>query len=901
MHLHRHLVAPFQVSPSFQISPSFTPLLMNIKEVLRKAKIDSAYVGEARATALAYVAERRLVTPKDAMYAVGIFKLAKDPDSVLNLVESLLAGGGAGGDGRGSAVVDTALFNNAIDVCAKAAAWQTALGLLRRMHAVGVAADTISFSSAISACAKAGQWQEAKDLLDEMSAAGVIADTICYSAVISACAGAGRWQESLQMLAAMKRNSVAVDAIAVNSAIAACGAAGKWSVALRLVDFLRSEGLRPNAYTYAATIAACDSGGQYDAALQLLEVMLREREETEGPPSEVPFNAAIAAAVRGNRLTQAVALFRRMEVLGVKRTAVTYTTLVSGLAKARWRYASHPALVLDLVAHQMVRDGVPRNGAVFGAAISGAERLDDHASALQLLDAMKAEGVPAGSYVYHSAMAACSRAGLLDRAVALLHEMKELGVPRTGVTYSLLIGGCKAGGRWQDALRFLADMEDDVRTTNSGEVAADGSASDGDGDGDGEGDTSMRPDTVAYSSAISVCVASKQWEVALELLEKMEGAGVQRNVVTYNTVIEALSAAGETVRAELVYQRALSVGVYNHWHPDSPYHTYHALQALQAAQAAAVPTWPLPGTGGHEPVAVMDLHQFPVAVARAAVMNVLGEMCMGGLPVGDPLVIITGRGNHVNAKSQRGVLKRQLLHMCAEMGLQLLSDGAAAPASSRPANPGRLWLTRAALEEWLAAQKADDDRRRAQGSVHGNLFLQVARAKHSRAAGAVVAAATAAVTAGAALGSTQPINVRAACPFSSATLPREGDAVAAVEAVAEEVAVPSTTDKRVGGCPAHAARDVDGSGSGPAVATAPDPPLSEKKGGGCPSNAAAQGPAAIAVAVEATPAWKAHDAAVSGDGAPSVTVKAGVCPAHASAPPAEAALATVKQGKCPAH
>ena len=150
-----------------------------------------------------------------------------------------------------------------------------------------------------------------------------------------------------------------------------------------------------------------------------------------------------------------------------------------------------------------------------------------------------------------------------------------------------------------------------------------------------------------------------------------------------------------------------------------------------------------------ESPAVMDLHNFPVAVAQAAVMHVLGEMCMGGIPVGDPLVIITGRGNHQHAKGQRGVLKKELMELGVRLGLELLSDEdvvqlpsskSPPPSSSQPLsstsratiinsnNPGRLWLTKAATEAWLEKQKKDDEQRRALGSAggaHGNLFLQV--------------------------------------------------------------------------------------------------------------------------------------------------------------------------------
>lgn len=38
-------------------------------------------------------------------------------------------------------------------------------------------------------------------------------------------------------------------------------------------------------------------------------------------------------------------------------------------------------------------------------------------------------------------------------------------------------------------------------------------------------------------------VDSKQWNLALELLEEMETTGIPKNIVTYNSVIEALDTA----------------------------------------------------------------------------------------------------------------------------------------------------------------------------------------------------------------------------------------------------------------------------------------------------------------------------------------------------------------------
>ena len=635
------------------------------------------------------------------------------------------------------------------------------------------------------------------------------------------------------------------------------------------MDLMRGEGLTLSAYTYAAAMTACDNGGQFDQALNLLEKMIESfpvpSPLTGGIPlgvdniedksgvedsrrvvstltapqvtqhtsqyisalyaATVPFNVAITAALKCGRIVKGKELFDRMGTLGVPRNTVTYTTMISGITKSK---NFNQRMVLD-VHNVMLKAGVRRNGAIFGAVIAAAEKENEWVLTLNLLEEMKEEGVPTTSFIYHSAISACGKAGKYEMTLELLEEMKERKVERTTVTYSLLINAFKRSGMWDDALSFLTIMQADrnegviktesdnaenVLTDKSGLTSKNdeksnnnesknnnehsatitpaviyqstagasvgvcpmGSGSRGRGGSENAG---LKPDTIVYSSAISVCVESQKWDLALELLEQMEEQGIQRNVVTYNTVIEALSVAGETHRSELVYQSALRTGIYNHWHKNSQHYSTQREKPLNS---------------GDKPSSceVMDLHNFPLAVAKVAVMLVLGEMCTGSIPIADPLVLITGRGNHATVDGQRGVLRRELLLFCTELGLKLLSSDEAdlkknnsvindthkvphntksknivssssnkilsAPfdsslQSQMSRNPGRLWLTKSATEEWLDDQRRQDDEMRHSGTrgAHGNMFLKVAIAKQKFE------------------GSEKSLNVRAVCPFSSAT------------------------------------------------------------------------------------------------------------------------------------
>ncbi|CAE7190484.1 PTAC2, partial [Symbiodinium microadriaticum] len=74
-----------------------------------------------------------------------------------------------------------------ISALEKAAEWEQALRLLRRLGGSRLLPDDVAYSSAISACANAGQWCQALALLAEMFEKKVAVSVITYNAVLSAC------------------------------------------------------------------------------------------------------------------------------------------------------------------------------------------------------------------------------------------------------------------------------------------------------------------------------------------------------------------------------------------------------------------------------------------------------------------------------------------------------------------------------------------------------------------------------------------------------------------------------------------------------------------------------------------------------------------------------------------
>jgi hypothetical protein len=305
----------------------------------------------------------------------------------------------------------------------------------------------------------------------------------------------------------------------------------------------------------------------------------------------------------------------------------------------------------------------------------------------------------------------------------------------------------------------------------------------------------------------------------------MEARGVVPNRVTYNSVIEALAAAGEPIRAELVFMSGVRTGIYS-------------LEDLQTSN----PTGGGSSGGGHSPdksTLTMDLHWYSVAVAKAAISHVLGEVLAGALPVA-PLCLITGRGNHVNPGIAPGVLRAQVEAFLRQQGL----------SPERAAhNSGRLLVSGNAMVLWFERSSDGTDEKegrsrhssgscgaddshggagissgRAGGGVHGpNLQVRIAQAKQ-----------------------TIDPDVRAVCPFSA-----KGEAMAAEKGMSTDGGVPVQellrleaavpTDKSSSGrCPAHAHATTavrekeEGEGEEERHAVVP---TDKSSSGGCPAHA----------------------------------------------------------------
>ena len=144
---------------------------------------------------------------------------------------------------------------------------------------------------------------------------------------------------------------------------------------------------------------------------------------------------------------------------------------------------------------------------------------------------MRYSRVEADAVSYNSAMGACMKAGLQHHVPDLFHQLCAVQVPPDLVTFNTMIRAC--GSHWQKVCALLQDLEA----------------------------SSLEPDLVTYSSAISVFERQGHWEQVLGLLEELSVNKVETDRILWNSVVSACAKGSEWEHATGALETLLPASV----------------------------------------------------------------------------------------------------------------------------------------------------------------------------------------------------------------------------------------------------------------------------------------------------------------------------------------------------
>ncbi|CAM9498192.1 unnamed protein product [Ectocarpus sp. 12 AP-2014] len=410
--------------------------------------------------------------------------------------------------------------------------------VMQELRDEGAEFNLRTYRGCLAFLAKGGRGREALMYLEEMESAGVAGDNACLGHVATACARGQMLETALAMVRGMVSKGHSVTRTYNNIMLAIVNGQA----------FTSRTSSRSNFRRTALSNMECE------AAVGLLG----EMQACGAHPTVFTYNLLIAALTRSRRPhSEVLNLVDQMRCDGIKPDSYTYVGVVKGIQGPN-KNAMMRAVLEDA---KLELEGLDLS-AVYSAVVSGYAVDGSWEDASALVDEMFANDVPRDEYTYCAAMNACKEAGKWMQAAAFLPRMRADGVPPNTIAYNTAIGACAFFGRPNKAWNNNRETSSFMRPTSTRENVGRG-LSPVQAEASDAGDFALglmeemkregvEPDIITYGSLMSALSprGAAGADIVLELFETLAKSGLKPNSITYVSAIRAYGDKGDWKRAE---------------------------------------------------------------------------------------------------------------------------------------------------------------------------------------------------------------------------------------------------------------------------------------------------------------------------------------------------------------
>ncbi|XWS62299.1 hypothetical protein CRYUN_Cryun07bG0198500 [Craigia yunnanensis] len=320
-----------------------------------------------------------------------------------------------------------------------------------------------------------------------------------------------------------------------------------------------------DVYLCTTMINAFCKGGRIQDAIALFSKM----ENLGISPNVVTYNNIIHGLCKSGRLNEAFRIKQNMAKQGVQPSLITYSVLINGLTKfGKFEGANS-------VLKEMSDKGFVPNDVVYNTLIAGYCKMENIDEALRIRDDMLSKGMNPNSVTFNSLMQGFCRIGQMEHAEHLLEEMLSRGLSINLGAFSSVIWWLCLKSRFDSALHFTKEMllrnlrpNDRLMTTLVGGLCMDGKNSEAIELWFKLFEKGFAANTVTSNALIhGLCEAGKMQE-AVSLLKEMLQRGLVFDRVTYNTLILECFKEGKVEEAfrlkEEMFKRGIQPDIYTY-------------------------------------------------------------------------------------------------------------------------------------------------------------------------------------------------------------------------------------------------------------------------------------------------------------------------------------------------
>ncbi|KVH93849.1 pentatricopeptide repeat-containing protein At5g55740, chloroplastic [Cynara cardunculus var. scolymus] len=336
---------------------------------------------------------------------------------------------------------DLVLWNTLLAAYAELGSSGETLKLFYQMQLEGVPPNVVSWNSVILALLKNGQVNEAMVSFSEVQSSGLEPNLITHTILILGLVQNGFVDEAIKVFQEMQEKGIKPNSVSIVGVLSACKTSASLQLGRAIHGYILRNEMHMNAVLATSMVdmyAKCGNINQAKRVFDMLKI------------KELPlYNAMISGYALHGLISEAFALFRKLQIEGLEPDNITFTNLLS--------LCRHCGLITEglEIFVDMIMNGLTPSVEHYGCVVSLLSKcgIDE---AFRLVKSMPFEP---DSHILGSLLASCIEHNETNLAKFLTENLTKME-PRNSGNYVALSNAYAAAGNWDEVLELRSLMRE---------------------------------------------------------------------------------------------------------------------------------------------------------------------------------------------------------------------------------------------------------------------------------------------------------------------------------------------------------------------------------------------------------------------------------------------------------
>jgi pentatricopeptide repeat protein len=494
--------------------------------------------------------------------------------------------------------LNSIVYNTVLEVCVRCQNLPAAEDWMRQTREAGMV-DTVSFNTLIKAHLVHKNLSKARELMEEMKEAGFQPNRVTYNEILNAVAvQCNRRSDIWEIVNEMKEASVPpnqvtcsillktlngkssetdvlavmdliasldepMDEVLLSSTVEACVRIGKPDLLARKLEDLqgkdriavsgshtcgslikayghardiegvwrvwqdmRSRLIKPTSITVGCMVDAVVNNGDTERAFELIHEISQDG-QCQDTVNSVIYCSLLKGFSREKKLDRVWDVYKDMSAKNMEMSLIAFNTIVDACARAG-RMDELPKVLQDMKKHF-----VEPNLITYSTILKGHCHAGNIELAFKVLKDMKHDTqLKPDEIMYNSLLDGCAQNNLFEEGMSLMEEMQKEGIPPSNFTLSIMVKLLNRAYKVEQAFDLVRDITNKFK---------------------------FKPNLHVYTNLIQGCIANRQPERSLAVLESMVKERVQPDSRTYAVLIRSSIIQHKPDQAAALFRAALGL------------------------------------------------------------------------------------------------------------------------------------------------------------------------------------------------------------------------------------------------------------------------------------------------------------------------------------------------------